>query len=220
MKPPFQATIALSSVESQWLSPSVLPELPLPGTKSFATVLKVLSPYGPDASRITVETPSNRLSDVEVRFGLRGGNIQASLLYSGFRIQVAPFENAYEKDLRELSARLFDAISSPDLLPPGGRFQIRFQCHLTLSGATADDYLSERVSGSSMKPEGCSYQFVPPATSGLQIARVIFEKSSRVPAGLYVSCNMEFDALLPLDELTTKALEAIGYAIITGGIAL
>ncbi len=86
MVSPFTAKVDRASVETQWISPTLLPELPFPGTKGFGTLLNDLAPYQPDASRISVETPSNRVSDVELRFGFRNGEIQLSLLYTGFRI--------------------------------------------------------------------------------------------------------------------------------------
>ena len=216
---PLRAKVVFTSVETQWISPVVLSEVPFPGTRPFGALIQDLQPFQPDATRISVETPSNRISDVAVRFGLRNGDIQLSLFYTGFRVGAAPFENSYQQDLGDISKIALARLGTQDLLSPGGRFVLGYQSHLRLEEVSASDFLRGLLGRpAGLDPDGCSYRFTPQDSTGVNMARVLCECSVKVNGGLYVQCNLEFEAVPELDRLTGRALEAVGYAIELLGI--
>ncbi|MDX1984566.1 MAG: hypothetical protein SFV51_30120 [Bryobacteraceae bacterium] len=213
-----KAIVDQSSVEVRWVSPAVVAEVPLPGTRRFADLVGALEPFGPDASRIWAEAPSARLSDIEIRFGLRGGDILLAFSYAGFRILISPFETLYEKDLGRLADCALRQIGSGGLLPPQGRFFLSYGVHLRLDGITAADYLRTIVGGlPEVEPDGFSGK-LSPAPPMAASASIRCEKSQNVPGGLFVGCTLEYDGVPELDSLTGRGLEAAGYVIALLGV--
>ncbi len=171
---------------------------------------------------MTVETPSKKVSDVAVRFGLRNNSVELSLFYTGFKIIVAPFEKHHEADLGPLAMCAVNNLGCREILAPGGRFKLDYQCHLELEHGTSsrllDGLMSSRVPG--FEPDGCSYVFTPPDREGLKLTKLLVERSRRINEGLFIDCKLEFDVLQHLDVLTGRSTEIIGYAINSIGIQL
>lgn len=218
----FKAKVVDSTMELNWFAPTLVTALPFPGTREFANLVKDLEPYGPEASRMTVETPSKKLSDVAIRFGLRNGAVELSLFYTGFRILIAPFEKHHGADLGPLAMGTVNNLGFREILAPGGRFRVNYHCHLKLDYGTSLQLLRGLMSSSvdGFEPDGCSFVFTPPDRAGLESAKFLVERSLRVDEGLFIGCKLEFGVLQHLDILTERSTEIIGYAIDSIGIQL
>ena len=154
-----KAKVVHSTIEIQWIARTIIPELPFPNTEAFRMLIRKLEPHNPEANRIFVETPSNKLSDVEVRFGFRNGDIQLSFNHTSFRLAAAPFENAYREELGKLAICAASQPGSRDSLFPSGKYVVQYMCHLELEGRVAADFFSQIVnSPSDLNPEGCSFR--------------------------------------------------------------
>ena len=129
-----QAKVDTSGLEINWFSRGVLSELPFPGTKAFGALTVDLEPFKIDPTKIVVETPSNKLSDVGIRFGLANGNIELAFFYTGFRLLAAPLHKSYPADIGQLTAYAVRHLGFGDLSSPGGHFKVRYDCHLRLDG--------------------------------------------------------------------------------------
>jgi len=211
---PFKASVVKSSMEANWIAPAIVPELPVPGTRGFSALLKELQPFQPDANRVFVEVPSTRLSDVQIRFGLRDGDIQLAFFYTGFRITVFPFANEYQKDLPDLAARAVKYAGEGDLLPIGARFTVLYRSHLQLEGASATECLRKLTAAPvGMEAESCTYRLLSQPVDGVISCIIRLDRSQQVPGGLFVECNIEMDATSDLRDLMVRTLKVVGHAI-------
>ena len=218
----YKAKIVLSTIELEWLSPTLVAELPLPGTRAFSAIVKDLAPYQPEAGRMTVENPSNKVSDVFVRFGLRKGEIELRLYYTGFKIVVSAFEKSHEADLRFLAMTAFNNLGFREMFLPTGRLNVHYQGHLQLDPGSLIPLLREHVSDrfAGLEPDGCSYLFTPLDTPTVKPAKLQLERSLRFDESLFVDFRLELDVVENLDILVGRAMETIGNAIDSIGIQL
>ena len=218
----FKAHVDLANLDCKWFAPSLIFDLPFPGTQAFKALVDDLGPFKPEANRIAVEAPTGKVSDVAIRFGLRDGDIDLAFFYTGFRLLLRPFDKSYEKDLAPLVKCAASHVGIGGLVSPGGRFSVRYQAHLRFPEASVDAIFQEvvvsRVSG--FEPNGCSFSFRPPDLPRLKAAKLLVEHSAKIELGLFLECNLEFDGSGDLDPLPALAMEVVGYAIESIGILL
>ena len=218
----FKAKVLHSTIEIDWLSPTLVAELPFPGTRAFAAIVNDLEPYQPEAGRMTVETPSNKVSDVFVRFGLRKGEIELRLYYTGFKIWVSPFEKSHAADLVLLAMVAFNNLGFREMFPPIGRLNVHYKGHLQLEEGSLIPMLREHVSSrlAGLEPDGCSYLFTPLDVPAVRPAKLHLERSLKFDESLFVDLRLELDVVENLDVLIGRSLETIGNAIDSIGIQL
>ena len=221
MFPSINAGIESSSVEAQWTAPSLIPELPFPGTKEFGRLIQVLEPYGLDASKISVETPSNRVSDVELRIALRAVDLDLSLLYTGFRIGTDRFLDSHREPIGKLAAITAALILPSAGLVPGGKFSVRYHGHLRLNEGSRTDFLRSLLGHpSGLDPTGASFLFDPPTDANVAASSVLVEHSKKIDGGLYVRCDVDFEAVGDLESAAKRAFDTIAFGISSTGIVL
>ncbi len=178
-------TFLQASLMYRFLFDRVLSFLPGPGTSAFARLCRTLPPHGFKASGVVIESPSTRLSDVNVGISLLGDRATLKLLYGGLDFAVSEL---IEEDLDQASEILrivFEALAEQDVDAKRGRLRLDCLAHLQLEAGEAEDYLRERLpsNDSRVAPDAFAYRV---AIKDIEDLRVVVARSVRHREALFV----------------------------------
>src|SRR6267142_4950354 len=91
----------------RWTFVRMAPTIPFPGTPLFQTLLGALQPYVIAPSDVSLESPSQRLSDVALIIGLVDQRITLKITYGGVELIVNRLFAEDVPILLDISEKLF-----------------------------------------------------------------------------------------------------------------
>lgn len=126
-------TVERTSVNFKWTFKRMIPSLPGPGTSAFASLCKGLQPYGLTPSRVTVEAPTARLSDVALGIGLLDNRVALRITPADFEMFVSELFEGDESNLVDIGNLSFAALLEVDEEAGQGNAELRVSSHLKLA---------------------------------------------------------------------------------------
>jgi len=185
-----------SSLTYKWTFQRMLPSLPGPGTPAFAELCKELHPYGISPSRVTVDTPSIRLSDVTVGIGLLDNRVALRLTSSAFELWLDELLEDDEEKLIPIADLVFTALSSIDADVVQGDAKLRISSHLRLSPLENDALLREHIkffeSVPHFIPDAVVYKIDFGQDSNAQELRIAIANSHVYPDSIFVDITADY----------------------------
>ena len=190
-----QCTVEQSTVVYRGTFGQILPWLPIPGNKGFATLSKGLSKYGLSPASLEIEAPTSRLNDFVLTMSLLTDRVKLKLSWGWFEFLIGSLYEGDEPSLIEIAGVLFATLAEID---SETRQSIgKYQCysHLKLGPSQAEDLLRENLGGSGLSelvPDAFAYQLKWKELKEGENARIVVARSLRVDDGLFVDLTVEY----------------------------
>ena len=188
-----------ASVNFRWMCPDILAALPIPGSTQFRELARRLQPFDLEARTVTVDTPSNRLSDVVVTFGLQKGEIRLLFSYTGFEIQIDKLLDEHLGVIPELAQTAFSSLQEFRIVSKPGTYQLNYHAHLALDNGVAKQILREHLSqpdpfspADGLEPDALAYRLPTGNRSDLMDARVVLARSLLLKEGLFADFSATY----------------------------
>ena len=185
----------------------MLPSLPGPGTSAFAELCKGLHPYGITPSRVTVDSPSPRFSDLFVGIsGLLDDRLAIRFTSSALELFIDELLVGDEEKLIPITDLIFTALSSIDADAIQGKVTLRASSHLKLSPGENDAILREHTrfaeNVSAFVPDAMIYKVNLGQDSEAQELRVAITKSLVYPPdSIFIDISADYNGPISPAEL-------------------
>lgn len=168
-------------------------------------------PYQLDASRIVVETPSNRLSDVTLAIGLFGGGVRLLFRYTGVEVLI---ENLLNDDLSvipPLTDAAYETLSEYGATQVDGRHEILYRAHLELDPGATELLLSTYLNAGPdhqdlLKASGFTFRLTSSAVAGLSSGRISIAQSILLSEGAFVEVESVYVTSSRISEVVERAI--------------
>jgi len=184
---PTSYSIAESAVRVQCRFNRILPSLPVPGTPHFPLLRDRFSPRGLRTSAIELETPNSKLSDVVLRFGLLGDELQVT-----FRLDQVElvFSSRAALTVQSVDELLQDVLAILDDIEDGLRFaevRVVFFAHVR-DGDSAWDRVRSRFKPSleGWRSRSIQAEVAPRESFAFSSILCSLEASIRYPNALFI----------------------------------
>src|SRR6267154_4938073 len=182
-------TVEQSTVVYRGTFAQMLPWLPIPGNKGFATLSGGLSKYGLSPASLEIESPTNRLNDFVLSMSLLTDRLKLKLSWGWFEILV---NNLYEGDdpnIIAIANVLFATLGEIDSETRQSHGKYQSYAHLKLAPLQAEELLRENLVGTGsdeLIPDAFAYQLKWKELNDGEQARIVVARSLRVDDGLFV----------------------------------
>lgn len=190
-----QCSVEQSTVVYRGNFAQMLPWLPIPGNKGFATLAKGLSKYGLSPASLEIEAPTNRLNDFVLAMSLLTDRLKLKLSWGWFEFLIGNLYEGDEPNLIEITNVLFATLAEIDseMRQSIGKYQS--YAHLKLGPSQAEDLLRENLGGlgsSELVPDAFAYRLKWKELKEEESARIVVARSLRVDDGLFVDLTVEY----------------------------
>lgn len=190
-----QCTVEQSTVVYRGTFAQILPWLPIPGNKGFATLTKGLTKYGLSPASLEIEAPTNRLDDFVLAMSLLTDRVKLKLSWGWFEFIVGNLDEGDEPSLIEIADVLFATLAEIDSEARQSIGKYQSYAHLKLGPSEAEDLLRENLGGlrsSELVPDAFAYQMKWKELKEGESARIVVARSLRVDDGLFVDLTVEY----------------------------
>lgn len=190
-----ECTVEQSTVVYRGTFARMLPWLPSPGNKGFATLSQGLSKYGLSAAGLELEAPTNRLNDVVLTMSLLTDRLKLKLSYGWFEFLVSSLYEGDDPSIVEIANVLFATLGEIDSETSQSLGEYRSYAHLKLGPSQAEELLRENLGGmgsSELVPDAFAYQLKWKELKEGEHARIVVARSLRVDDGLFVDLTIEY----------------------------
>lgn len=183
----------------------MLPSLPGPGTSAFVRLCKELKRFGLVAEKVTVETPTTKLSDVRATASLLQDTVSLRLYYEWFELFVPVLIQGQGESLLEVAGIVMSALATMDEGVTNGHLFVQSFAHLRLESGDPDIYLQEYLTGSApFQAEAFAFTVQAPGES-IREGRIVVALSALFDASLFVDYWAEY----PNPRFTAELLKKI-----------
>ena len=188
-------TVEQSTLVYRGTFAQMLPWLPIPGNKGFATLSRGLSKHGLSPASLEVDAPTNRLNDFVLTMSLMTDRLKLRLSWGWFEFLVS---NLYEEDepsIIEIANVFFATLREIDSENRQRIGEYRSYAHLKLGPSQAEELLRENlvsVGSSDLVPDAFAYQLKWKELKEGEQARIVVARSLRVDDGLFVDLTIEY----------------------------
>lgn len=193
-----------SSFTFKWTFKRMLPALPGPGTPGFAELCKGLHPYGITPSKVVLDSPTSRLSDVTLGIGLLDNRVAIRITPSALELTVNDLFLGDEEKLVPIADLLFAAVSSVDTDATQGTANIRVVSHMRLAPGEAETLLGEHTSaaaGSLLALDAVIYKVRLGKESRAQALSITLAKSLAYEGSIFVDMHGDYEGPATPTEL-------------------
>lgn len=188
--------VAAASVSCRWKCPQILAGLPFPGTPHFGELMKAFETDGVEARNITVETPSNRLSDVVLSIGILRGEIRLLLNYAGFEIAIDRLLEDHIPIVPRLAKVAVESLRDFRISSEPGEFEVSYRAHFELEPGLVRrilaTYLRDTGFAQSVNPDAFAYRMRPEGRTDIKECRMVFAQSLLLKEALYVDLGIAY----------------------------
>ena len=136
-------SVLQSTLTCRFAFPDILPALPAPGTPSFVQLCRGLKKFGLTADKVSIETPTTKLSDVRATFSLLNDAVVLRVQYGWFELFVPRVIKGQEDSLVEIAAATLSTIAALDEHAVEGQLVVHSLAHLALESRDPDSYIAE-----------------------------------------------------------------------------
>ncbi|MGH9930526.1 MAG: hypothetical protein ACREA9_15045 [Pyrinomonadaceae bacterium] len=201
-------TVEQSSLNFKWSLKRMIPSLPGPGTPAFATLCKGLQPFGLIPSRVTVEAPTARLSDVALSIALLDNRVTLRITPADFEMFVNQLVEGDENNLVEIANLSFAALFEMDDDARQGKAEIRVSSHLKLAPlenfAILHEHLRLAESIAGFIPEAAVYQVEVSESPETKELRVVVAKSIVFEDALFIDITAPYDGEIDIPKIARQ----------------
>ncbi len=134
--------IEYTSLSSEWKTTSILSELPVPGSRGFVTLVERLQPFGLTAQGISLQTPTNNLSDVRLDLALLDPRVTISIGYSHITLTTGEIYEGDVNSILQILQSVFGAMAVIDPKIEEGKGSTRVSLQLSLLDEQVEDFLA------------------------------------------------------------------------------
>lgn len=197
LTPMRECTVEQSTVIYRGTLAQILPWLPTPGNKGFATLTRGLSKYGLTPSSLEIDTPTNRLNDFVLAMSLLNDRLKLKLSWGWFEFFVSSLYEGDDPNLVEIANVLFATLREIDNETSQKVGEYRSYAHLKMGPSQAEDVLRENLSGrgtSELLPDAFAYQLTWKELKEGEHARIVVARSLRVDDGLFVDLTVQYSS--------------------------
>ena len=198
-----------ASLNFKWTFDRIIPALPGPGSPAFADLCKELSPYGLQAAKISLETPTSRFGDVVLGIALLDDLVGVWIRSSEFELFC---RDLYDEDIEvliKITESIFTAVKSIDADAVRGKATIKMSAHLQIEQFTSKEFLYEHLpqaeSLTALIPEAAVYDIKPLAGSNAFAIRVFLANSALYNDSLFVEVSINYQNISEIQFLAKGA---------------
>ncbi len=206
-----QYSVQQTSLTFKWVFKRLIPSLPGPGSPGFPALCRILHPYGLNASGVTVEAPSSRLSELTLSLSLLDNRVALRMTCGFLEMYVSSLITGDEEKLVKILELSFPTLSEIDSEVGEGEAQVRVATHLKLPPLENFTLLHEHLIGpasnAKLIPEAAVYKIDVEDASRTKELRVVIAKSIAFEDALFVEVNSIYDGPLAISDLA-KRVEA------------
>lgn len=172
--------------------------LPGPGSPAFVLLSRQLVPYGFSVTGVTIETPSQRLSDVSVSVWLLNNRILLKLCYGWIELFMGELLAEDIESLVAILAVTFSGLREMDGETDRGKTRVACSAHLRLSPSDAGSFFGEyvRQAHPTLVPDAFAYQVkAEEAASGPEQvldSRIVIARSLLYSNALFAEYSIEY----------------------------
>lgn len=173
----------------------MLPWLPIPGNKGFATLSRGLSKYGLTPSSLEIDAPSNRLNDFVIAMSLLDDRLKLKLSWGWFEFLITSLYEGDDPLLTEIANVLFSVLLEIDSETSQKVGEYRSYAHLKLEPSQAEELIKENLSAGDspqLEPDAFAYQLNWEDLKDGEVARIVVARSLRVDDGLFVDLTIQY----------------------------
>ena len=185
-----QYSTVQSSLTCRYTLGNILPSLPGPGTPAFTRLTKELKRFGATAEKITLETPTTRLSDVRLTILLLQDTVTIRLQYQGFEIFVPSLMQGNGDVLLEIAKVLVSALQSMDEDAGKGQLTLHSLAHLRLESGDPEEFLGEHLTRRDVPYRADAFAYYIPSRQG--DSRIVVARSALFEGSLFVDYIGEY----------------------------
>lgn len=201
-----ECTTEQSSLTFKWTFNRMMPSLPTPGTTAFATLCRALQPYGISPSGISLQAPTNWLSDVSLRISLlEAERAILQITYGGFEIFINYLSHGDDAVTLEMLKIIFEALIEIDNDAISGNAKIVLNAHLRLDSSNPDAFLHKHLIGGETKdglaPDLFYYRILlgnDPAPARIRIG---VTTSVQFENAIFAELTAEYNDMGPLEQI-------------------
>jgi hypothetical protein len=211
-----QSTVEQSTVVYRGTFAQMLPWLPIPGNKGFATLSKGLSKYGLSPANLEIEAPSNRLNDFVLSMSLLSDRLKLKLSWGWFEFLIGGLYEEDEPSLIEIAGVLFATLAEIDSETKQSIGKYQSYSHLKLGPSEAEEVLRENLVGlgsSELVPDAFAYQLKWTDLKEGESARIVVARSLRLDDGLFVDLSVEYVAPSEPAQMVDRMNQDYGRAL-------
>ena len=186
-----------ASCIARWTYARMLAPIPTPGHAVFEKLVSKLVRHGLDPSGLSVDTPSNRASDVSVNFDLRHPELRLRVMYSGFEIIANRVTAGFLQDIPGLASGVAEDLRVLAGGVSSGQLGLIYSSHLEVAEGAASTFLQARFAlegqASCFVPDALGYLVHWPERADVKLLRAVVARSARLHSGLYVELTFNYD---------------------------
>lgn len=211
-----------STLTCRFAFDNILPGLPVPGTPAFAQLCRELKRFAFSAEKFTLETPSAKLSDVQVTISLLQDAVTLRVHYEWLELVVPSFTEGHEGTLIDIIHTTLSALTLLDPDIAKGRLIVQSLAHLRLDSQDPDDFVREHLTGgdTSFQADAFAFNLTSDGDAARKRGRIVVARSAIFPGSVFVDYTAEYAD----PQFTTETVENIrkdyGEGLALLGLAL
>jgi hypothetical protein len=202
----FQYSIKESSAIYRWTFNHMLPGLPVPGTNHFFELLKQLGKYRIAPADVSVEAPSQRLSDVALTILLFNQRVTIKVTYAYVELTVNRLFADDSPLLLDIGQAIFRVLGLIDSIDLSGHVSVIVRAHLNI-GTDVDKFLSQQLlneHAGEVKLDAMLCRF-PLRKKEIEEIRVLIARSMIYPPdSLFVDATVTYGPEVDINELSGR----------------
>lgn len=188
-----------SSLSYRFTFNRVLVMLPGPGSPAFSVLSRSLVPHGFSATGVTIETPSQRLSDVSVSISLLNDRVLLKLCYGWIELFTGDLLTEDIESLVAILVAVFAGLQEMDSDTGRGRTRVISTAHLRLSPSDANSFFGDHLGQKTQPaliPDAFAYKIkTGEAVTGVEEildSRIVIARSALYSNALFVEFSIEY----------------------------
>lgn len=178
----------------RWSFNRMLSYIPGPGTSPFKTLCRMLQPHGISPSEISLDAPSNRLSDIILAVALFGGRILIRFNLAWAEVYAKELADEDVTALFDIGDALVTVLKEVDEEVDKGRVNITYRAHLSLPPYQTTPFLHKYLAANilHLAPDAFAYKIQLGDATDVQDSRLVVAKSLLFDNALYIELSVDY----------------------------
>ncbi len=201
-----------ATLSTEWKFNHILSELPTPGTKGFANLVQGLQPFGLTDRGISLQTPTNNLSDVRLDLALPDHRATVSIGYSYIILNAGEVFDGEAATLLRIIQAVFSAMVEVDPKTEQGKGTTRVSLQLPLLDEQADAFMArfakKQEGPPTIIPDAAAFIVKHDETSQEARTRIIFARSIHYDNALFCEVSWEYES-----DIIGKPIDFLGRLV-------